>query len=429
VGLGLTALVEHGARRRLTTTELALVLLGVIAVCLTIGFNASYDPYSADLASPASIDLLALVFLLATFYFLLANDTGWCIAAATLQALSRPSALLLCGMFLAALLVVERNPRSPRLRLTTIATATTLVVSIVYVFAIESMTGTQVSEGSGNLLLRMRFLRFDDWLRLAWLLVPAGVVPALLMTRWRESDIAARAFTLVTLMYFAFFYALAFVSLHHFAPAMLLPLAVFWRQQLHRDHPWPKALRVGTVLGLAIAVLAAMPRSLAPYRATRVVGRTIAFDVGPERGYAMIRNTFDASRVLDSLLAPYWRVRDAQVERLGDPMSLAWYAAKLPPAPDSARYVVQRESVPPPAGFVPLGTARGFAIYAKDIQQWTLLRSTPPPPDGRSPLYDVPRTTLFQHLGRDAGIVQVDLRAVACGVLPQLPPCASSAGS
>ena len=428
VGIGVTALVELGAGRRLTGAEFGLLLVGAAAVCLTIGLNTSYDPYSTDLASPASIDLLALAFLMAALYFLFAGHTGWCVAASALLAVMRPSALLLSLMLVAAIVLVERDPRSPRLRLAAIMTATTLLVSLFYAFAIEALAGSTVSEGGGNLLVRIRFLRFDDWERLAYLIIPSGIVPVLLFTHWRRFDHQARALTLVALAYFAFFYSLAFISLHHFAPAMLLPLVVFWRHEIGRSSGI--GVRRGLVVGagLVVAVVAALPRSFTPFRASREVGRTIAFNVGEVRGYPLIRNTFDASRVLDSLFAPYWRVRDPLVERVGDPMSLAWYAALAAPAPRSAPYVVQPEALPAPEGAIPLGHARGFALFTRDTAAWRRQRSTPPPPDQRSPLYDVPRTTLFQHLGRDAGIVQVDVRAVACGLLPALSRCRTGGG-
>ena len=424
IASGLVAIVEQAARRRLSVSELALLGGGVVAACLTIGFNASYDPYSTDLASPASIDLLALALLTATLYFLFAGEATWCIAAAMLQALSRPSAPLLCLMVVAAIMVVERDLRSRRLQLALVATATTLVVTLLYVFVFERLTGTQVSEGGGNLLLRLRFLRFDDWARLAYLVVPAGVLPALLLWRWRQSDQVAKVLTLVTLAYFAFFYSLAFISLHHFAPAMLLPLVVFWRGEVQRDSVTSVPMRIALAAGVAIALGAAMPTSLTPFRATRDIGRSIAFDMDNVTGYPLVLRTYDGSRVLDSLFTPYFRVRDAQVERVGDPITLALYAIKAGTTRDSAKYVVQPDADAPPPGTTALATARGFTLYARDVEAWQRQRKTPPPPDVRSRLYDVPRTTLFQHLGRDAGLVQVDLRSIACWVVPGMRACA-----
>lgn len=423
-GLGVVAIAERGARRRLTPAEFAMVVGGAAAVCLTIGFNTSYDPYSTDLGSPASIDLLALVLMLATFYFLFAGEAAWCVVSAVLQALTRPNAPLLCLMLVVAILLVERDLRSRLLQLALVATAATLATGLVYAFAIETITGSAVAEGGGNLLLRLRFLRLDDWTRFAYLIVPGGVVPAIALVAWRRFDLQARVMTLVALAYFAFFYCLAFISLHHFAPAMLLPLVVFWRREGQRETRTPFPLNLAVAAGLAVAVLAALPRSMTPFRANREIAKSIAFDAGNVTGYALVRNTFDASRALDSLFTPYYRVTDPQVDRVGDPLSIAWYAQLARPSRDSATWIVQPEARNAPAGTKPLGAARGFALYTRDAGATDRLRHSPPPPDARSPLYDVPRTTLFQHLGRDAGVVQLDLRHVVCSVLRDAGPCA-----
>jgi hypothetical protein len=429
VGLGVVAIAEHGARRRLTTAEFAMVLGGAAAVCLTIGFNTSYDPYSTDLASPASIDLLALGLMLATLYFLFAREAAWCVVSAVVQAMTRPNAPLLCLMLVVAIFLVERDFRSRLLQTALVATAATLAAGLVYAFAIESITGSAVAEGGGNLLLRLRFLRFDDWTRFAYLIVPGGVVPAIALVNWRRFDHQARVMTLVAVAYFVFFYCLAFISLHHFAPAMLLPLVVLWRREGQRETGTPLPLRLVVAAGLVVAVLAALPRSMTPYRANREVAKSIAFDAGNVSGYALVRNTFDASRALDSLFTPYFRVTDTQVDRVGDPLSIAWYAQLALASRDSATYVVQPEALAPPAGTMPLGTARGFALYTRDPGARERLRHAPPPRDARSPLYDVPRTTLFQHLGRRAGVVQVDMREVACSVLHGVGPCGRGTGN
>lgn len=425
-GLGVAGLVEHRARRELSTAEFTLLLAGVAAVCLTISYNASYDPYSTDIASPASIDVLSLVFLVAALHFFFAGEAGWCIATSMIQSLSRPSAPLLCLMLVAAVFLVERDVRSARLKLAVGAAASTLLVSLVYVFAMEALTGSQVGEGGGNLVSRIRFLRFDDWSRLAYLIVPSGILPAVTLVRWKQLDQKALVLALVSLAYFAFFYTLAFTSLHHFAPAMLLPLAVFWLHAINRERSGG-VLQVGILTGVAVAVFAAMPQSMAPFRASREVANSIALEAGDPRRDMSIDSIFAASRVLDSLFAPYWSVRDPQRERVGDPISLAWYASRARVAASTARYVVQPEQLAPPAGTTRLATTRGFSLYTRDVAAWQRQRTAPPPLDVRSPLYDVPRTTLFQHLGRDAGLVQLDLKDVACGILRGLPGCEQAA--
>jgi hypothetical protein len=329
-------------------------------------------------------------------------------------------------MLFAALLVVERDLRSRHLRLALVAIAATLLISLFYTFPVEALTNGKVAEGGGDLVLRLRFLRFNDWGRLTYLIIPAGIVPALLMIRWRDADVQGRVLTLVSLAYFAFFYMLAFISLHHFAPAMLLPLAVLWRYEATQETGSSNRLRLAVLAGVVVAVAAALPRSLTPFRATRELAQQIAFDPGRVTGAQLFSNTFDASRALDSLFSPYFMVADPQAERVGDPLSLAWYATLANPSRESARYLVQAQSAEAPAGTTRIGTARGFVLYTRDVTAWRQQRGQPPPPDVRSRLYDVSRTTLFQHLGRRAGVYQVDVKELACRVLPRASVCAPS---
>jgi hypothetical protein len=304
-----------------------------------------------------------------------------------------------------------------------VALVTTLLLTFLYAIGVEALTGSQVAEGSGSLLRRVRFIRFDDWRRVAWLIVPSGILPALLLPSWRRLDDQARTLSLVTLAYFAFFYVLSFIALHHFAPAMFLPLAVFWRHESQRGRRAPAPWLVATGAGILVAIVAALPRTLEPYRSNRLMAATIAADIGNARGYASIRNQYDASRSLDSLFTPFFRVRDPRRERVGDPLSLLWYALRANPARDTALFIVQPADRPAPEGTTLLGTARGYALHARDTAVAHRLRAIAPPPDPRSRLYDVPRTTLFQHMGREES-VQLDLRNVACRIFPTLPRCA-----
>ena len=412
--LGVAAIAEHRAARALRTREFAVLALGVVAVGLTLAFNASYDPYSTDLASPTSIDLLTMVFLLATLHFLFAGEVAWCLASAVLMSLSRPSALLLCLLTSAALLLIHRDWRVRPFQTAVLATLATLVVSVLYASVFSSMIGDPVAEGGGNLLTRIRFLRFDDWRRLAWLAVPGGVLPVLSFLHWRRMETRGRVLALVTLGYFAFFYCLAFVSLHHFAPAMLLPLAVLWRSEVERAVPSSPAWLVAVLAGVVFAGYAATPRDSSTYRDARRLGSTLVYEIGDYGGdYRARREAFESRDILDSLFTPYALVRDAQRDRVGSPWTFIHYAWLAETDADRAQYIVRAADRERPAGTTRIAMAHGAALYVRDAAAWRAERRTPPPPDPRSRWYDLPRTTLFAHLGRTEGVPQVDLRALA----------------
>lgn len=417
IAAGVVALAELAPPRRLSRTQFVLLLAGVAAVCLTLAWNSSYDPYSTDLASPASIDLLALVFLLATFYFVFTGERRWIAGSAVLLALTRPSALMLAGLLVVAVLVVERDVRKARFRAASIALAAAAFVTVAYLGIGLSPLGDQIAEGGGNLLSRVRFLRFNDWQRVTFLLVPSGLLPAAGLLALRRQDRESRTLALVVLGYFAFFFVVAFTALHHFAPVMLLPLVVFWRGELQRGVPGVR--RQGLIAaGIVVALVAALPRSPAVYRDARRIGASLAFTIGDYRGDADgVRQAFAAIPVLDSLFDPYSRVLDARQTRVGAPWTFVHYASLVRRRPEEAQYIVQAEREPAPAGTTLAGRAAGAAVYVRDVDRWMVERASPPPLDPRSVLYDLPRTTLFAHLGRQAGVPQLDLRQIADLVL------------
>lgn len=77
----LLALIEWQSPRRLQASEEALILLALAILTVTLSFSASYDPYFADIASPAALEVCTVCCILATLYFLQtassACDRSW----------------------------------------------------------------------------------------------------------------------------------------------------------------------------------------------------------------------------------------------------------------------------------------------------------------------------------------------------------------
>lgn len=401
LALGVVALAEYKARRALSSSEFAVVLLGSGAVFLTIALNTAYDPYSTDIASPASIDLLAMVFLLAVIYFVVDGAGVWVVASAVLLSLTRPTALLLAVLLAVAVFVVERDWRSPRLRLALLATAAALLVSVVHRLALGA--------AGGGTLERMRYLRFDDWARLRFLLIPSGLIPVLAWLGWRRMDAWSRVLALVAIGYFAFFYCMAFYSLHHFAPAMLLPLVTFWRGEAQRESQSGASWRLATVLGVILAIVAALPREFTVFRDTRRIASTISYEVGDYPGdFAGVRRAFTGSQALGLLFAsPY--VRDPQATRITQSLALMHYSSMVSDRREPAQYVVRATGAPAPDGTTSQGSKGSATLYVRDPERWRTDRASPPDPAPRSRWYDVPRPALFEHLGLEAGLAQIDL--------------------
>ena len=406
IAVGVLALAEQKARRVLTNGEVAMMLLGVAAVVLTLAFNAAYSPYSTDMASPTSIDLLVLAFLLAAVYFVFEGATRWTAASVMLLALTRPTALLLLVMLTAGIFAVERDWRSPRWRNALVGVAVSVVVILVHSVA----TGT--TDADAGAMSRVRYLRFDDWTRLRYLIVPAGVIPALSFFSWRRMDATSRALTLLTLAYFAFFYCMASYSLHHFAPAMLLPLVVFWREAARRESvpgtPWRLVVSTGVVAAIALAV----PRSFAVYRDNRRLAADLSYEIGDYRGnFEAMSRAFEGRRAVTALFASPFEL-DPQAARLTDPLALVHYAAASGNPGAATQYVVRDSSATPPAGTVAQATLGGATLYVRDVDRWQRERLAAPGPAPRSRFYNVPRTSLFPHLTVEAGLATLDIRGV-----------------
>ena len=404
LAIGVVALAEQETRRRLTTGEFAVLLLGVAAVVLTLAINSAYHPYSTDIASPASIDLLAMLFLLGTLYFVYEGSVAWVAASAALMALTRPTALPVFLLLAGAAFILELDWRSQRFRLALVAVGAAVLVSLVH-----GVAGSDPSSA----LARVQYLRFDDWSRLRYLLIPAGVIPVLAWTGWRRMDEWSREIAVVTIGYFAFFYCMAFYALHHFAPAMLLPLVTFWRGNAQRELPSRGRWQAATVLGAILAIAVALPRDFTVYRDARRVASGISYEVGDYTGnHAGVRRAFSGLRALTSLLASPF-ISDPQATRINEAYSFIHYSTLSGRSQAPAQYVVRDSALPAPDGATSLGSRNSRTLYVRDANQLEKERLNPPGPAPRSRWYDVPRPSLFRNLGHEAGIVQIDLVALA----------------
>jgi hypothetical protein len=407
---GLVALAELGASRRLGTGEEATLALGLAAVIVTIVYNASYHVYSADMASPGAIDLLAATFLVgATLAWFTRDGPGFTVCT-LLGFFTRPTMLL--WLVLLGLGWLIAAPREWR-RLAWIAAGFLgcLAAGAVFERIVGPLAGLSFEQDSGALGHRLRFLRFTDLQRFAFLVVPSGFLPALALLAWRRQDASARALSVASVGYFAFFYVIAFTAPHHFIPAMLIPLAVLWRVALARSPS--RSLMAAAAAGGLVGLVLSLPRTLAVDRSMRAIGAGTDYRIGEyEAGFAGYREAFEGRRVLDSLFPTWQTGSDPAHERIGHAWVQVHYARRGAPTGGPANYVVLPAAEPPPADLTRLAADTIAALYVRDRQLWQRDRRSPPRTDFRSPVYDLPRTTLLEAWGAPAGAYDVDLRAL-----------------
>ena len=412
---GLMSLAELGAVRRLRAGEEAALALGLAAVIVTIVYNASYHVYSADMASPGAIDFLAATFLVgATLGWFTRDGPGFTVCT-LLGFFTRPTMLL--WLVLLGLGWLIAAPREWR-RLAWIAAGLLgcLVAGAVFERVVGPLAGLSFEQDSGALGHRLRFLRFTDVQRFAFLVVPSGFLAALALLAWRRQDALARALSAATVGYFAFFYVIAFTAPHHFLPAMLIPLAVLWRVALTRSPS--RSLIVAAVAGALVGLVLSLPRTLEVDRSMRAIGAETDYRIGEYGdGFAGYRKAFEGRRVLDSLFPTWQTGGDPAHERIGHAWVQVHYARRGAPTGDPANYVVLPVAEPPPADLTLVAADTIAALYVRDVQLWQRERHSPPRTDFRSWIYDLPRTTLLEVWGAPAGAYDVDLRALLNRVL------------
>ena len=237
------------------------VAIGLVSYCFCLAFNASYDPYFADIALPLAREPLILVTFLGFIVFYLRFDAVWMFAFVLLSYMTAPGApVLLATWLVAAWLALSPKPWL-RSAWSMLAVAAAIALCLAATALLEAAgLGKASSEfGSASILARLRYITLDDWQRWLFWILPAGIVPVAGLLLWPWQDRIARAFTLMSLFYFLFFYVQAYRILpHHFAPIMLTPLIVFWRLRQVRERSG-LALAASAAGALAAAVLSAPP--------------------------------------------------------------------------------------------------------------------------------------------------------------------------
>jgi hypothetical protein len=412
--LALVALIEHRSPRGLRPLEELALVCVLAAFVVTLGFNGSYEPYAADLSAPTGFESLTVLAMASALLYLWRGETTAFVAFTVLAYLARPTGLLLVLLIGLGSLALGAAERRAWLRRSGIALLACIATYVLYEKIFVARSGTGAGYPSASILGRLQYLSFLDLRRFLFLVVPCGFLPALALPALRRQDPLARSLTIICVAYFGFFYVQAFVALHHFAPLMILPAVVFWRIVLHgADRAWPApAALAGALLGTALA----LPPRYEVFRAARPVGRQLAFEAGDAFGtWAQYREAYERRRVVDVLFgADLVKEKPAEVLSLA-PDVLIWYAHRFRPDPETANYVVRRETAAPPRGLTRIAAAEGLAMFVRDTAAWQAARRAPPRTDFRSPLFAIPSETLFWFRGVPAGNYDVNL-----GSLPLL---------
>jgi hypothetical protein len=408
--LGVVALSERGLGRRLSWTALVAASTAVLCGSAMLAFNASFDPYHAELASPAALDAMTVAMMMGVVVAFLDRRAGWLLSCAGIAHFCRPSGLLLLLVLGACAFVVDRGARLRRAALAAAAAAFCVGLTLLYekVYVPRVIEGGALGLDAGSLLGRLRYLSFTDGQRLAIVAFASGIFPWFAFLRFRRLDPDGKLVALVCLALLAFFFLPASYAPHHFAPTFALAQVPFWRLLADRATEAERTRWTLVALVLAASALAWIVPWHDPPQPLRALGRSIAIDL-PVRG-PLARDLIEVAAPLEHLVALPWTEADPASELVGSPLVLAWYArhARRAEAP-AFRVAAARDA--PPEGWEPVSVRGGAILLARDRSRVVEARGGHPTGFART-IFAVPRDRIFPALMVKRRRYDVDVKSL-----------------
>jgi len=380
-------------------TAHALVWLSLVVYTVVQAFSSTYDPYSADLSMPGLPDTLQIFAFFAFVHGYLSRHWGWTAAALVLTLTSSPSGLLLVVFWLAGIVVCGGRAEWPRVRSGAIALSVAVVALALVPLGLRALSLPEPGSehGLAGLVGRFAFLQFTDWRRLLWVMVPAGIFPFVAVLAWRRLDLVGRTLLMAAGAYFAMFFVQAHVMLHHFVPAMLLPIAAFWRLD-DAGRGWRGPV---SVLAGCLALWVSLPHVALPVTAARTVGQAIEDQGG---GYDRLEpSSLKRADLLATLFPKDYEPSVPGSSYGGSPLAWAYYAQRPERIASEINYVLVGPTDAGPVGARRVAENEAGAVYVRQDEVWEGHRALRPPTPAGSRLYWTPRGILFRSVPLEGG--------------------------
>ncbi|MDZ4863043.1 MAG: hypothetical protein SGJ01_06305 [Gemmatimonadota bacterium] len=393
---GLLALIEFGRATAPSVLARWMLWPGLVVFTVVMAWSATYSPYHADLALPATEDALFLAWFLGFAHAFLERRISWIAGFLALTYATSPGGLVVCGLWCGiAWLVLRPRPWSP------LATALLALASCMMIERIAPalLTGLGLpapgtEHDTGSLAARLWDVQWRDLRRFLYVILPGGILPAVMLLGWWRQDRVARIMGATAAAQFLFFYLQARISLHYFVPAMVLPLVVLWRDPAMTTESGRR--RLGIVAGAcaALALWLVLPPEPRPQLASRQVGEAIV-DIGS--GYEQsAAGAFLRSEILRHAFLPLAHRTVPDSNYGGSPLEWYYYASR---AGQSTRtnYVLQPAASVPPAGMRLVATEPPTALYVRNDSAWAVHGTLRLPVGGIAPVLRISRMTLFRR--------------------------------
>ena len=408
------ALIRHGKNQINEARTVLFVALALGLASFVFMYSAAYDPYRADMATPMAREMLLMICYFGFILFYLEKRVWLTALFSTLTVLVVPSGMPLLGFWVAASVVCLR-PIPIRMAAITVASVFVCLVVSVLLPIILGAYGQPVPGGefhSGGIINRLKFVTFHQIHRIAYMLLPVGIVPALSMLWIRHQDRVSMALTLVVLMYFGLFYFQAYrILLHHFIPAILIPVIILWRYDLMQGERHKKTMAAGLTGALALALILSLPSSFRIHTESRAFGQMLHLADTLETKAEEVDRLGQSHQLIELIVPP--------MQCSSDPYN-EFYVA-----PGTMYYYAQRSERPnPPINFV-IRYDEDAGHYELDILDQQLLadlRDRQVPTSTNNWFYFIPRERLFRCHSPGATKGVINLGAVARKVIDRLVP-------
>ncbi len=405
-----------------STGSILALCLSLAAYALAMAFSATYSPYSADVALPATQDTLLMIAAIGVVIAAVRREPAVLLYMIALAVASLPSGLMLIVFWLLARWLVIR-PRDWGEMLPVGVGLVLVMVLAAMLPGVLSAVGAAPPGGEYGLvgvLSDFAFLQFVDVSRIRYAAIPAGIFPIVALLAWRAQDSIARTVTLMVAAYFLFFFVQAHISLHHFVPAMVLPMVVALRVVDGR----PRQSLVWCGLA-AIGVILALPAHFSVHQAGRTVGSSVLERVGNygESDPVVTR----ASTLLNKVLPYDWEPAVPDNSYGGSPLVWNHYAqhgSESQPAAET-NYILQESGAALPDGWrVVADDSLGAQLLVRSDSVTAVQLALRPAHPAGSPWLGVKRSILFRsvpHSGWPPIVSVVDiLEAVGIDTAPIL---------
>lgn len=391
----------------LRATDVALIVAALLLYVLANVYSGGYHVYFGDSPMPAARETLALVVFLGYVLFFVEFRPWLFVAAGVMTHLVIPTGGLWLLMWPAAVFLTWRPVPWQRLFWAAGVVVIAGFISVVLprIIGLAGLPFPGDEFGSDNIVTRLRFVSFEDWLRFAFWAVPTGILPVLFLLTWRLQDRLSRALTLVTIAYFLFFYLQAYrVLLHHFIPAMIPPMIIMWRSPLMQQARLAAPLKGLAAVLLAVSAWLSWPE-MRMHTFEREIGRHVLtegpiFDVA-ERGDGDRWPGFDqkgldvAHVLLGKLFEMTYGEDDPKTRYYGAPL-VWWYYSQFPrPEGQVVNYVVKPLDRATAEDGAPFATEKGYGVFIRDEALYRRHAETKLPVDTGAAIYVTPRTVIY----------------------------------